>query len=68
MLHDVAITYIDDACNMPLNRNAAQHQIDLVVIVTITLQILDDSQAGLAVCNSGIHVVLLAILIDGETL
>jgi hypothetical protein len=51
---------------MTFDRDARQHQVDLVVRVAVTLEILDHAQAGLAVCDGGIHVVLLAVLVDAE--
>lgn len=51
---------------MTLDRNAAQHKVDLIVIVAESSQILDDSQAGLAVRYCRVHVVLLAVLVDRE--
>lgn len=53
---------------MALDRNTAQHQVDLVVAVPKALQVLDDAQAGLAVRDRGVHVVLLAVLVDAEAL
>ena len=51
---------------MPFDGDAAQHQVDLVVGVAVALEVFDDAEAGLAVGDSGVHVVLLAVLVDGE--
>lgn len=53
---------------MPFDRDAAQHQVDLVVAVAVALEVLDNAQAGLAVGHGGVHVVLLAVLVDAEAL
>lgn len=53
---------------MSLNRNATQHQVDLIITVAEALEVLDDAQTGLAVGDGGVHVVLLAVLVDAEAL
>lgn len=53
---------------MALDRDATQHQIDLVVTVSEAAKVLDDAQARLAIRHRGVHVVLLAVLVDAETL
>ena len=62
------IRNIHNPRDMALDRRAAQQQIDLVVIVAEAFQILDDPQRGLAVRDRGVHVVLFAVLVDGEAL
>jgi len=61
-------THVNNPCHMALDRNAAQHQIDLIVTVPIALEVLDDAKTRLAIRDRGIHVVLLALLINAETL
>lgn len=61
-------THIYNARNMALDRNTTQHEVDLVIAVAEALQVLDDTQAGLAVRDRGVHVVLLAVLVDAEAL
>lgn len=51
---------------MSFNRDAAQHQINLVIIVPKAFEILDDAQARLAIRNSSVQIVLLAVLVDTE--
>jgi len=45
---------------------AAEKQVDLVIAVAVPSEILDHSQAALAICNRCIVVVLLAVLINRE--
>jgi hypothetical protein len=59
---------IDNARNVALDGDAAEHQIDLVVIIAVPLQIFDDPEATLAVRDRGVHVVLFAVLVDAEAL
>lgn len=61
-------THIHDPRNMPLHRRTAQQQIDLIVIIAKAPQILNDPQGGLPIRHGGIHVVLLAVLVDAEAL
>ena len=51
---------------MPFDRDAAEHQVDLVVGVAVALEVFNHPQAGLAVRDGGVHVVLLALLVDAE--
>lgn len=60
--------HINNTRNMPLNRRTAEQQVDLVITVPIPPEILDDPQTCLAIRNSRIVVVLLAVLINGEAL
>lgn len=60
------VTYIDNSRDMPFDGDAAQHQIDLVVAVPEASEILDDTQAALAVRDGGVHVVLFPVLVDAE--
>ena len=53
---------------MALDRRAREQQVDLVVVVAVAAEVLDDAQAGLAVGDGGVHVVLDAVLVDGEAL
>lgn len=53
---------------MPLNRRAAQEQIDLIIIVPVAPQILDTSERRLAVSDRGVHVMLFAVLVHAEAL
>lgn len=61
-------THIDNTSYMTLDRDAAEHQVDLVVAVTEAAQVFDNTEAGLAIGNGGVHVVLLAVLVDAEAL
>lgn len=56
------------ARNMALDRDAAQHQVDLIVRVAVAPEILDHAQTRLAVRDGRVHVVLLAVLVDTEAL
>lgn len=51
---------------MALDRSAAQQEIDLVVVVAVAPQVLDDAEAGLAVGDGGVEVVLFAVLVDAK--
>lgn len=53
---------------MPLNWNTTQHQIDLVVIIPVPLQILNHPQTALSIRDSRIHIVLLTLLVNTKTL
>lgn len=61
-------TYIDNARDMALDGDTTQHQIDLVVGVAEALEVLHDAEAALAVRHGGVHVMLLAVLVDAEAL
>lgn len=58
------IWYIHNTRNMSLNRSAAQQQIDLIIVVAVSSQVFDDSEASLAISDCGIQVVLFTVLID----
>ena len=60
-------TYINNACDMALNWRASQEKVDLIVIIPIPPEILDTTQACLPIRHSGIHVVLLSMLVDRES-
>lgn len=51
---------------MPFDRDAREHQVDLVVVVAVAPEILDDPQTAVAVGYGGVQVVLLACGGDGE--
>ena len=53
---------------MTLDRDTAQHQIDLIVIIPIPLQVFNDPQTTLPVRHRGVHIVLLAVLVNTESL
>lgn len=53
---------------MPLDRRTAKQQINLVIVIAVTAQILNHSQTGFAVRNRRIQVVLLAGMVDAEAL
>lgn len=53
---------------MALDWCAGQEEIDLVIVVAVSAEILDAAQDSLAVCDGDIHVVLLAMGVDGEAL
>lgn len=64
----VRVTYIHNACDVPFNGDTAQHQVDLVVTVAESAEVFDDAKAALAVGDGGVHVMLLAVLVDAEAL
>jgi len=49
---------------MPFDRRTAEQHVYLVVVVPVSPQILNDAKGGLAVCDRGIEVVLLAVFVD----
>ena len=51
---------------MALNRDTAEHQVDLVVGIAVPLEVFNHAEAGLAVRDRGVHVVLFAVFVDGE--
>lgn len=59
-------TYIHDPRNMPLHGRTAQQQIDLIVTIAKSPQILDHPERRLPIRHAGIHVVLLAVFVDAE--
>lgn len=61
-------TYIDDTSQMTLDWRTAEQQIDLVLIVSIPLEILNDSETALSIGDCCVVVVLLAVLVDREAL
>jgi hypothetical protein len=61
-------THIHNARNMPLHRRTTKQQIDLIIIIAKASEIFNHSQRGLAIRDRGIHVVLLAVLVDAEAL
>ena len=61
-------TYIDNTRDVTLYRRTREQKVNLVVVISKALEVLDTTQRSLAVCDSGIHVVLLAVLVDTETL
>lgn len=54
--------------NMALHWRTTQQQVNLIIRVPVTPQVLDNTQAGLAVGDSCVEVVLLAMLVDREAL
>lgn len=61
-------TYIDDTSKMTLNWCTAEQQIDLIIIVAVPLEVFDDSETALSVCDCRVVVVLFAVLVDREAL
>lgn len=53
---------------MALHRRTRQQQIDLVVVISKALEVLDTPERRLAVSDSRVHVVLLAMLVNTEAL
>ncbi len=51
---------------MALHRRTTQQQIDLVVVVAEASQILNHPQRRLPIRHRGVHVMLLAVLVDAE--
>lgn len=67
-IKESARTHIHQAGNMPLNRRAAQQQIDLIIVVPEPLQVLDAPQRRLPVRHRRVQVMLLAVLVHAEAL
>jgi hypothetical protein len=61
-------TYIDNSCNVALDWCTTEEQIYLIVIISKSPQILNDSETGLTIGDSGIHVMLFSMFIDAESL
>ena len=61
-----AVRNVHNARYVTLHRRAGEQEVDLVVIVPVASKVLDDAQAGLSVCNRGVEIVLLAVLVDAE--
>lgn len=53
---------------MTLDRRTAQQQIALIIIIPKSSQILNAPQGCLAVRDSGVEIMLLAVLVDAEAL
>lgn len=51
---------------MALHRRTTEQQVNLVIIVAEASQVLDHPQGRLSVRHRGIHVMLLAVLVDAE--
>merc|ERR1712014_397370 len=51
---------------MTLHRRAGEQEVDLIVIIPVASKVFNDAQAGLSVCNRGVEIVLLAVLVDAE--
>lgn len=62
------MAYIDQAGNMALDRRAAEQEIGLVVIIPEPSEVLDAPERRLAIGDGGIEIVLLAVLVDAESL
>jgi hypothetical protein len=63
----VGKTYIDDASNVTLNRGTAEKQVYLVVVITKSPEILNNSETSLAVGDGSIHIVLLPVLVNAKS-
>lgn len=59
---------VHDAGNVALDRRGAEQQVDLVIVVAVAAEVLDGPEAGLAVGDRRVEVVLLAVLVDREAL
>lgn len=59
---------VHDARDMPLHGRAAQQEVDLVVVVAVAAEVLDGAEAGLAVRDGRVEVVLFSLLVDREAL
>lgn len=59
---------VHDARHVALDGRARQQQVDLVVAVAEAAQVLDAAQRSLSIRDGDVHVVLLAVLVDGEAL
>ena len=52
---------------MALDGRAAQQEINLIITVPEAPQVFNASEGGLAVGDGGVHVMLLALLVDAES-
>lgn len=59
-------TYIDHSSDMSLYWRRRQQEVDLVVIVAETPEVLDGTQTCLTIGDSSIEVMLFAVLINAE--
>ncbi|KAH3661778.1 hypothetical protein OGAPHI_005956 [Ogataea philodendri] len=57
---------VDNTSNVALNRGGRQQQVDLVVVVSVSSEILDDSQTGLSVGHGGVQAQLFAGFVNRE--
>lgn len=57
-------TYINYTSKMSLDGSTTEKQVDLILVIAISLEILNHSQTGLTICDCGIVVVLFTVLID----
>jgi hypothetical protein len=62
------VTYVDNSRNVTLDRCTAEEQIYLIVIISESPQILNYSETGLTIGDSGIHVMLFSMFIHTESL
>lgn len=53
---------------MPLHRRRTQQQINLIIVIPVSLQILDYAKTALAIGDSCVEEVLFAVFVDGEAL
>lgn len=53
---------------MALHGRTAQKEVDLIVIVAVPTEVLDHAETSLSVRDGRVKVVLLAVLVDGESL
>lgn len=51
---------------MTLHGSTRQQQIDLIVIIAVSLQVLDTAECRLSICYGCIQVMLLAVFVDAE--
>ena len=61
-------TYVDNTTNVTLDGCTRQKKVDLVVVVSVSTQVLYTAKARLPVRHCCIQVVLLAVRINAETL
>lgn len=61
-------THIDNASNVTLDRSTRQKQVDLVIIVSEALEILDDTEAALAIRDGCVVIILLTVFVNRKTL
>jgi hypothetical protein len=53
---------------MPLHRRRTQQQINLIIVIPVSLQILNYAKTALTIGHSCVEEVLFAIFVDGEAL
>lgn len=61
-------THVDNTRYVTLNWSTAKQEVYLVIVIPVTTQIFDNPKAALSVCYGRIHIMLLATLVNRESL